>query len=545
LKADVTHRILRAGIVVTIAHGLFKLAGLAQTWAMARWLPTNEYESFTFAFDYCLFGVFLVGEEVIGPAVMPLFMRRLDDDNEPGAWRFANTFLTLQFLLLVPTVLLIMAHPDWLVRLCTQWSLESRPEEAAMGAQRIRSLAPALIGLSLGSTTYVVLNGYKRFFLAAFGDAVWKFAAMIGLVASVALWGTGTAGRGLVLGLLLGSVLKVATHIVGLRDKIGRFRPRLALSDPALREMLWLVLPLLAGTVFAKVRGMVNGVYVLSGIHSHGWIQANQMGNKLQGSINWLVPYAFGIAIFPFFCELVDRRDEKQLGHLITRSGRMLLAIFIPFVAVVAVLARPLSAFVFKGGYFDDAAAGRMAVSLACYMLVLPASAIETLVMQAFFAHRRMVAITVAGIGFSTLSMGISWMGLRTCGQNGLLLLAVVAGGFTLTRTLKSFVLVAMLRSSTPTAFPTRETAWFLARLSACALVMAGAAWLASHSVQPAVAHAGLHHLKGRLLELARLVVGSGAAVIIGIIVCPLLHIREPREMVHWATNKVRSRMAR
>ena len=28
------------------------------------------------------------------------------------------------------------------------------------------------IGLALGSTTYVLLNGYKRFFLAAFGDAV-------------------------------------------------------------------------------------------------------------------------------------------------------------------------------------------------------------------------------------------------------------------------------------------------------------------------------------------------------------------------------------
>jgi hypothetical protein len=39
-----------------------------------------------------------------------------------------------------------------------------------------RTLGPAVIGLSLGSTTYVLLNGYKRFFLAAFGDAVWKFA---------------------------------------------------------------------------------------------------------------------------------------------------------------------------------------------------------------------------------------------------------------------------------------------------------------------------------------------------------------------------------
>jgi putative peptidoglycan lipid II flippase len=530
-------RILRAGILVLIAHGLFKLAGFVQTLAMGHYLPKGEYDTFTFAFTNCLFGVFLIGEEVIGPAVMPIFMRRLDEHDEPGAWRFANTFLTLQFLLLVPTVALILVHPEWLVRLCTQWSEGARPEVAAASARRVHDLAPALIGLSIGSTTYVVLNGYKRFFLAAFGDAVWKFAAVGGLLAATLLWGKGAAGQGLILGLLIGSMLKVVTHLCGLRDKVRLFRPRLALSDPALRRMLWLMLPLLAGIVFAKVREMINNVYVLSGIHSDGWIQANNMGRTLQGSINWMVPYAFAIAVFPFFCELVDRNDEHRLGQVITRSGRMLLAIFIPLVAVVAVLARPLASFVFKGGYFDDVAAQRTAVSLACYMLVLPASAVETLVMQAFFAHRRMVAITVVGILFSALSILISMMGLHLCGQNGLLLLGVIAGGFTLSRMLKSVALVWMLRRHTPSAFPVRETLAFLARMTLVAILMAAAAWLAAR-----VAPMAMRLPVGRPQDLLRLATGSLAALAVGAIACAVLRIQEPREMLHWALAKVRNR---
>ena len=537
-------RILRAGIVVFIAHVLFKLAGLAQTWTMGHYLTKREYDSFSFAFETLLFGIFLIGEEVIGPAMMPIFMRQLDENDESGAWRFANTFLSLQFLLLVPTVLLIMAYPEWLVGLCTQWSRDSRPELFAMGSQRIHALAPALIGLSLGSTTYVILNGYKRFFLAAFGDAVWKFAAVGGLVAAAVFRGGGGAGKGLVLGLLLGSVLKVATHLVGLRDKLRLFRPRLALSDPALRRMLWLVLPLLVGIVFAKVRELVNNSYVLSGIHSDGWIQANSMGRKLQGSINWLVPYAFSIAVFPFFCELVDRNDEVRLGQVITRSGRMLLAVFIPFVAVVAVLARPLTSLVFIGGYFDEEASRRTAVSLAVYLLALPASAIETLVMQAFFAHRRMVAITFVGIVFSTLSMGISWTGMQVCGQNGLLLLGVVAGGFTVSRILKSLLLVKMLRRNTPAAFPVRETFWFVARVSLGAVLMAGVAWLVARYAPPAAATAGLH-LKGRLLNLLCLTGGAGAATVAGVAACAALRIHEPREMLQWGAAKLRKRTRR
>ena len=537
LHRPLSQRILSAGMLVFIAHALFKVAGFVQTLAMKQYLTKPEYDTFTFAFTSCLFGIFLVGEEVIGPAVMPIFMRRLDENNELGAWQFTNTFLTLQFLLLIPTVALIMFCPEWLVGLCTQWSEVDQPGVAAASAQCVHDLAPALIGLSIGSTTYVILNGYKRFFLAAFGDAVWKFAAVGGLMVAAMFWTGGAVVKGLTLGLLLGSVLKVGTHLVALRDKIRLFRPRLALTDPALRAMSWLMLPLLVGIIFAKVRVMVNDVYVLSGIHSPGWIQANNMGHALQGSINWLVPYAFAIAVFPFFCELVDRNDEERLGDVITRSGRMLLAIFMPFVAVMAVMARPLASFVFKGGYFDDVAAQRTAVSLACYMLVLPATAVETLVMQAFFAHRRMVAITVVGIVFSSLSILISLTGLHLCGQNGLLLLGVVAGGFTLSRMLKSVVLVWMLRRNTPSAFPVRETLSFLARMTLVAVAMAAAAGVVAHGA------AGVVHLHGRLLDLLRLAAGSAAALVVGGAGCAALRIHEPREMLHWTLAKVRGRM--
>jgi putative peptidoglycan lipid II flippase len=538
-KRSLESRILRAGILVIAAHFLFKVAGFAQTWAMGRWLTKAEYDTFTFAFTTCLFGVFLVGEEVIGPAVMPIFMRRLDGNDESGAWRFANTFLTLQFLLLIPTVLLIMLHPDWLVQLCTQWGEKDDSAAAATSARFVHDLAPALIGLSIGSTTYVILNGYKRFFLAAFGDAVWKFAAVGGLAAAALFWKGGPAVQGLTAGLLLGSVLKVVTHLIAMRDKLRLLRPRLALSDPALRAMLLLMLPLLVGILFAKVRGMVNDVYVLSGIHSAGWIQANNMGRALQGSINWLLPYAFALAVFPFFCELVDRNDHVRLGQIVTRSGRMLLAIFIPCAAVVAVLSQPLAAFIFKGGHFDDVAAQRTAVSLACYILVLPASSIETLVMQAFFANRRMVAITVVGILFSFLSIVISLAGVPFCGQNGLLLLGVVAGGFTLSRVLKSLVLVWMLRRSTPSAFPVGETIGYLARLLLAAAGMAAAAWLVS---QAAARVPGFH---GRLRDLLQLGSGALAALAVGAAGCHALRIREPFEMLAWGVAKIQARRAR
>lgn len=531
------HRVMRAGIAVGIAHLLFKLAGLIQAWAMARYLPAESYDaSYVVAFEGVIFSLFLVGEESLAPAFLPSFMRELDTVGERSAWRFANTLLTLQFLALIVVVGVLMAFPGWITRVWTEWSATSHPEAFAMSAASVRRMAPALLGLSLGSTTYVLLNAHKRFFLAAFGDAIWKFAVAGGLVAGVGLLGFGV--EVLIWGIVAGSVLKLLTHLIGLRDQLTWIRPRFDLANPALRRMLWLALPLLIGIVFAKIRDNINNVYLLSTLDSAGLMQANSMGRKLQGAIHFLVPYSLSIAVFPFFCELVDRNDREQLGAFITRSGRHLLAIFIPFACIVAALSFPLTDLVFAGGRFDAVAVRRTSISMACYTFMLPAAAIEALVMQAFFAHRRMVAVTAAGILFSALSMAISWFGLQLWAGRELLVLMAIAGGVALTRALKSWVLVLMLGRHAP-LFPFLPTLGFLIRIVLVSAIAGGAAWFAAQFGAGALAATA----GNRVSDLVQLACGGFAALAAGAAACALLRVREPVELVQMVL-RARSRRA-
>ncbi len=532
-------RILKAGVAVGIAHLLFKLAGLIQAKAMGHYLPAVTYDAvYAFAFENCIFSLFLIAEEVVGPSVLPVFMRERDERGEAAAWRFANTILTLQALILIPVAAVLMLYPGWAVELWTKWTPEQNAEQIRLGSKAVRALAPALFGLALGSTTYIILNGYKRFFLAAFGDAVWKFAAVAGVLGGALWFGREWAARGLLVGLLLGSVLKIVTHLFGLRDKIGLFRPRLHLDDPAVRTMLWLALPLLGGIVFAKLRDAFNNVYILSPLESVGLMQANSMGRKLQNTIHWLVPYTLSIAAFPFFCDLVDRKNYVRLGEVITHAGRMLLAVFIPFCVVVALVAVPLTSLIFKGGEFQEMAVRRTALSMACYTFVLPAAAVEALAMQAFFANRRMIAVTVVGLIFSAFSMAVSWAGLRLFHGNDLLLLGVIAGGFALSRTLKTVTLIGLLRTSAP-AFPLGPTLAFLARVGLASAVAGVAAWAAMRGAE--LLPAGL--LQGRLGDLARLALGGGGGLVGAAAGSLLFGVREPFEMVQWALDKARGRL--
>lgn len=536
-SSKLSSAILRASVLVVVGHVLFKVAGLAQAMVMGRALPKETYDVvYGFAFEKCIFAIFLVGEQVIGPALMPLFMRELDSDRgERSAWSLAHVVLWVQAIVLAIGVALLVAVPEGVVGAMTRWTTAKAPEAFDLAVASVRSLSPALVGLSLASTTYVILNAYKRFFLASFADAAWKFSSA-GFLLAALLVAPGRVRQYLVAGLLAGSVLKLSTHLVGLRDKRHLFAMRPDFRHPALRDLGKLMVPLLVGVVFATWRDVFNDVTVLSGLRESGLIQANSMGRKLQGSIAMLLPYTLSIAMFPFLCELVDRRDNAKLGELLTKSGRMLLILLLPLAAVVAVVAKPLTALLFKGGQFGDVAVSRTALSTLCYTFVLPASAIEMLLMQAFFAHRRMVSVTVAGIVFSLLSMGISYWAVVAAGWQGSWALVAVAGGFTLSRWLKTLALVVLLRRDAP-VFPTLPTTGFLARTLLVSGLCAGAAYGGVAAVRQVVGTG----LLAALLQLAVAGTMAAAGFVAG---CALIRVREPREMLDWALARLRRKQA-
>jgi hypothetical protein len=151
-----------------------------------------------------------------------------------------------------------------------------------------------------------------------------------------------------------------------------------------------------------------------------------------------------------------------------------------------------------------------------------------------------MLSVTVAGILFSSLSVGISWLGLKLFREHELLLLAVIAGGFALSRTLKTVMLVLLLRKNTP-VFPLWPTLTFLARLLLMALIAAICAWSGLRCLKLNVV-ADFMPPSQALADLIRLCVGSFAGLCGAIIASYFLRIKEPFEIANWLLKKLKIR---
>ncbi|MBO7619411.1 MAG: hypothetical protein J6T06_02780 [Victivallales bacterium] len=489
-QKSLADKIIKASVIVGIANILLKFTGLIYTKCATHFLSSAEYSAIiVIAMGGIINELFLSGEELIRPTLMTTFTKEMKDKDEKAAWDLANVTISFQSLILIIICATIMCFPDFYISVFTQLKppvLEpvappvGTPETAAEfiaykklldSYQIYRCLrlglpiiAPALLFLSLGTTTYVMLNGYKKFFMAAFGDASTKICCIIGLIVGAFLH---MGVKALFFAILVGAVAKVVTHLLALFPKLKYLRISFNWKNPAFRTMLLLMLPLIAGVVFAKVRDIFNNIYILTGGYitdQQDVLKANDLGRKLFATIQWMVPYALQIALFPFLCDLANSDDKRKLGEVISNCCKMLLSIFVPAAITLAIIGIPLTVLIFQGGETNVQVAALGGISTICYCFVLPAAAIESVLMQGSFAERKTIAVTAIGLSTSFISVIISYVFIVHIGVSPKGALMTVALGFVIAKFLKSIMLIINLRRSTP-IFPAKDLFVFLPKL--------------------------------------------------------------------------------
>src|SRR5690606_12736492 len=98
---------------------------------------------------------------------------------------------SIQAIILLLMMAVMICFPEAVIEFFTFWDEDADPEKYAQARSYLVWMAPALLCLSLGSTTYILLNGYKRFFLAAFGDSSWKICVLLSLAVGIGVLGMG------------------------------------------------------------------------------------------------------------------------------------------------------------------------------------------------------------------------------------------------------------------------------------------------------------------------------------------------------------------
>ncbi|MHC4506598.1 MAG: lipid II flippase MurJ [Planctomycetota bacterium] len=541
-RRRVGDRIIVGGVIVGVASVIMKFSSLIWRQSVSKIFGTSATaDDYFFAFNLVIM-VFLVFQQSVAPALMPVFLEE-KKTGEGLAWRFASVVFLGVLGLSAAVAALTYFFPGAFVSFSAWLGGKTiEPEAAERLGRQVSCMTPAFVGVAASVVTYMVLAGYKRFFWAQSGETSMRLVMIASVVGVGAAGLSGSAAvRVLGLGVAAGSVARLITHFFALGKRLKCVRAPAAGSVGApLRRFGWLVLPLLLGATFAQFRDFVNNSAVIR-FAGEGLVSASSYGRGIYSTLEWLVPLSLGIAMFPYFCDLVDRNDLRALGEILTRSGRVLMLAFFALAAAMAVMSAPFAYLLFGiWKKMEVADLDLVAVANACYILVLPALALEKLVMQGFYSNRRMIAPTVLGIVFSSLSIGVSVVGIRVLDLTGAAAIAVVALGFVASRCLKTVALVTVLRRRVP-MFPARETFVFVLKALAVAATTAGSAALVRwgyESVWP-LAPAVEVGMRVTLLRTAPEIMLAGAvSIAAGLGAIKLLRMEELAWVIDWFRRK-------
>jgi len=537
-------RIVRAMIIVGVFHVFWKLGGFLVTWLLIHFFGSSpESDAYVYAIENIVLIVYFIVEESLGPSFMPVFILEMERNGEESAWEFGSTILNLLFLAIAGWIVVgMMMAPEIVGFLAPGFENRNDPLTINLTIHLLRYALPGLLGLSIGSLTYVIINAYKVFSFPAAGDAVQKFLTFAAMFVAFVVFGMGFDC--LAVGFLAGAVGKIVTHLIWLRHKLIYYRLKIALRSPAMKRFAILLLPLLAGIVFAKVRDVVTDRFA-----SHlaiGIPTDIRMGKKIGNLPVLIIPYALSIAIFPFLCDLSARRDSKGLGHIVTRGLNFVALFFVPLSVITIILRVPVVRFIFDRGGMTPDHVYYMSMSLAIYSSAFVFYASETVLMQSFFSMQNTWLPASIGMLSSGVTILILYVSIVILDMKGAASFFPVVIAFPVGKAFKNVVLAILMKRKVP-ILPWHTFSRFLARLAVVTVGTGVSAYVAWMVIQqaiplPIVPEEVKMYFPFEVAKALRLAVPSIASLLAFVFLASLLKMGEFRMVADWLRTRIRGK---
>lgn len=403
--------------------------------------------------------LFLLTRELIEPAYLPIFMKRLEQGQPQKSWQLFSFMLTAILCLDLLVAGAVFCSADTVAAMLGPGlSRQGR----VLAADLIRMSVFAGVLLAASSLTYITLNGFKRFAAPAAGDVAQR-AVSIGCIFALA---SDFGAAALAIAALCGAAARFGVHLLALRRfPFPRWPSRECVEE--IRLLSALMAPLAVGVLFAQASELVANYF--SSFAGAGAVAARTFARKIVDLPVLLVPYTLSVVAFPHFVTLINREDRDGLLQLL---GNILLGIAFAFSAlsiVIMALAEPMVRILFERGAFDRAATEATAQILICYAAGLLAFALEAVLVPVFFSMGDTKMPTLAGIFGVMIDVVLAALLVGPLGVLG------VAVALAIAKSIKVVVLGVLLRRKLP-AVPSASVGWAALRIATASVLTAGCA---------------------------------------------------------------------
>ncbi len=410
-----TAQIAHAAGVVALGNAAGRVLGLAREAVKSYYFGAGgTVDALNVALRVPILLYDLLIGSMINSALVPVFAD-YKTKAQDELWSLVSTLLGLTTIALAGCVLLITLFAPQVAGLL---SGGSSPEVLALTARLLRITTPALLFLALSGVLAGLLYAFRRFAYPAFAAATLN----AGIVAVTLALHARLGSAAMALGLLAGAILQLALQLIGLRD--ARLRLRLVLRHPGLRRVVVLYTPIILGLLLDILlsRPLTYNLASRTGPGGISWMEyALSLSQLPQG----LVALGVSFAVLPTLAaHATHERGGGPPGPYratLAQGLRLVIVLIIPAAAGLFILARPTVILLLEHGGFTTFDTQITVQALRLYLLSLPFSAIDLLLVYAFYARQDTLTPALIGVVVTLVYMALAVALLPVLGLFGLM----------------------------------------------------------------------------------------------------------------------------
>ena len=401
----------------------FGATGGTDAFVFARLIPTQLYD-------------LLVGT-VSTAAFVPVFVQYSHDRRQ--LWRLVGAIFSLTGLAFVVLAIVLAAFAEPLLRVIG----------LGFSSDDQRQLAVLLMRIALGSVVFQGLAGVltcalyaqNRFALPAFATATYNLGIIVGVVLLASTLGY----QALPIGLVLGALAQFLLQGSGLREFWRAYRPHIDLNDPGVRRILRLAGTVAAGLVVTSISQLIDRNLALR--LPEGSLTSMEYATRVIQVPLGIVGLAVSFAILPTLSRFNTTSDGIGLDEYRSALAfgiKLVLLLMLPILVLVAVLAEPMIAVVFQRNAFQPADTLRTAGILLFYSPQLPLTAVDYLLINAFYARQNARTPVIVGVVCVFIYLAVALGTIGPLQARGLALADAVKNSS------HALILLVLLRRSLP-----------------------------------------------------------------------------------------------
>jgi len=394
-SGDRTHRILGSSFLITAINLAAAFVGFATSATLASRFGASEEMDALFVAQTLPLLIQAMISTAANYSIIPAFGELESKNDGAGASRTASTLLNCFGLFLLSASLTVSLASTGVLDLIAP-GLPVDTRKTAGGLLAIQ--APILFFGGVAALLSSVLSSRERYF---HGPIALLLSSLVTLTV-ILLFKKSAGIDAAAIAYLAGSLV---TLLFLLPPYLRRYpyRMSLAVRDPAAASILWLMLPLLLGSMFYRAEALVQR-FIASFLPT-GSISYLGYGFKVITLFATLLSSGLPVVALTHYSAQLRQNDAAGLTETFHSVFKWMTCLVVACVVLVIVCGKDLVQILFMRGRFDAQAASYTYQCLILYSGVLVAGVLGSLITPVFYAHKDVKTTVALGIGGSLLHL--------------------------------------------------------------------------------------------------------------------------------------------